>query len=645
MSWNGYFTLDGQEFINAARTEAYAEAAGAFWLRPVFKNDDLAPMLGGTPYTTPALDAAPWTDPDVPESYDFFGLYPLDVDGIENSSRTSAPIEYTIDGGTAGRIRHASKSVVFNAALVGANEKAVAYGAAWLRRVLLGDRCNNPTLDHGIGTDLEYLSSEPRMDDDPATGPTQTLEPLRRTLRRFVVNEGPTISSRRVMQSCIGAVWTVTFTGVAGVPWQFGAERPVLQGYLDPVVTDPWVPGVSGGSITTGGFRETECGEDTWEPIYDPLCPPLVNPPSPPSIPLGCFTLPKPTEAVLATNLSTNPSVENDANRWSTTVTFWTGARMSPADTEIGSFVYRSTVNTVPTATSNWALLHQTGTNSIDATAGQLCGWRIRVRRKPGMGGGTRQLNMRVRSYTGTTAGTALGFGSATVTLVDDEWQEVVASGTLPADGSDGFALFFGPTVPGAWAVGDYVEFDGSQPWVDVDPGPDSYFDGDTPDDDEFTYSWTGSPHASTSTKTGIEDEWDRSTIVIPESVVPLWGTVSPVVTLYAPEDVRAARLRFYADPDGTLDPTTTPCAYSVDLVVSYIPEGGTLTFDSANQQVWVLTQNGQRRRGDALVFTTEGEPFEWPELTCGYQHILTVDTEAGSVAPYLDLSLVPKVL
>lgn len=642
MSWNGYFVLDGQEIINAPRTEAYAEAAGAFWLRAQYKNDDLAPMLGQTPYTTPGLDAAPWVDPDVPESLDFWGYYPLDVDGIENSSRGSTPIEYTIDGGTAGRIRHATKSVVFNGVLVGANEKAVAYGAMWLRRVLLGDRCNNPTLDHGIGTDLGYLSSEPRMDDNPNTGPTESLIPLRRMLRRFVVNVGPDVTARRTIESCGGAVWSVTFTGVAGVPWQFGAERPVLQGYLDPVVTDPWVPGVTPGTITTGGFRETECGEDTWAPIFDPLCPPLVNPPAPPSIPLGCFNLPQPTEAIIATNYDTNPSVEVNATNWAVPAGFGTGARLASAGAEVGSYVYRATVGaTPPPGTTSWALQRYT-TTRIPADVGQTVGVYIRARVDVGE---TRTIQLRLRAYSGSTAASNAGFATANITVTED-WQEFLVSGVLPA-GNDGFALLASPTVVGEWSPGDWIEWDAAYAWKDVDPGFDSYFDGNTPDDETagLTYEWTGTEHASTSTTTGIDPEWDRRTVVIPESVVPLWGSVAPIITLYAPEEVRGARLRFYPDPDGTLDPDTNPCSFAVDLLVSYIPAEATLILDSGIQQVWVQTVNGQRRRADSLVFTTEGEPFDWPDLSCGYQHVLTVDTEAGTTPPYLDLSLVPKAV
>lgn len=595
-------------------------------------------MLGQTPYTTPLLDGAPWVDPDVSESYDFFGYYPLDVTGIDDSSRTSTVIESTRDGGIPGRLRHATKSVVFNGVLVGSSEKGVAYGAEWLRRVLVGDLCSNDP-DVGLGTELRFVSAEPKRDDNPDTDPEATLYSLMRTLRRFSVNSGPTVVSRRTIESCGGAVWTVTFTGVAGSPYTFGLERSILQGYLDPLVADPWVPGVTPGVAETipTDWWEVVCGEDTWEPIYDPLCPALVTPPAPPAVPIGCYEPPEGVD-ITKVNPATNPSVETNATNWSTHAN-WTGARTADADAPKGGFVYRATVNTAITGSTQWALQAHTASR-IPATAGQTVGLRIRARVAPGL---TRTIQWRLRDYAGGTAGPVGGFAIYTATLTE-EWQEFVVSGVLPV-GADGFAILASPFVTTEWVVGDWVEFDAMQPWYDEDPGEDSYFDGDTADDDVWTYSWTGTAHGSTSEATGLGPAWDRRVATIPEENVPLWGTVVPVLTLYAEEETRSVRVRLYADPEGTFDPDTEPCAYHTDLVISYIPAGGRLVFDAAAEEVWVETSIGQRRRADSLVFSTEGEPFEWPALSCGYQHVATVDVPFNTVPPVVDLALIPRAV
>ena len=92
MAWNGYFTFGGTEVINVARTEAYARNAGIGWFKPVYRNEALPLILGDT-YTSPLQDDAPWTDPDDLSSYDFYGVYPLDITGIEDSTVTAEVVE------------------------------------------------------------------------------------------------------------------------------------------------------------------------------------------------------------------------------------------------------------------------------------------------------------------------------------------------------------------------------------------------------------------------------------------------------------------------------------------------------------------------------------------------------------------------
>lgn len=406
----------------------------------MFETPHLAPMVGDGEYTTPLLDEAPWTDPTVPESYDFFGFYPLDVTGIEDSSRESSVVESTRDGGVPGRIRHATKTVVFNGMLLGASDKAVAYGAEWLRRVLLGDHCAGGDHGSGIGSDLTYAASQPPSDPTGAEDPERVLSGLLRTLRRFSVNSGPTITSKRTIESCGGEVWIVQFTGVAGNPYQYGQPRAILDGwqeYSGPGGSfgDPWASEAVPGAYDTDSvdFDEVDCGVDTWEPIYDPLCPALVVPPTPPSIPLGCSDLP---------------------------------------------------------------------------------------------------------------------------------------------------------------------------------------------------------------------ETWARWSLTIPAANMPRWGTVVPVFTLWSTLSLRNMRLRIYSDPTESLDVNNNPCAFSYDIVVSYLPALSTMTIDGVSQSVWVETNTGQKRRADSLVFTTDSKPIEWPVLSCGTQHLLTLDLRGEfPVAPIVDLSFVHRVV
>lgn len=376
MAWEGYYTYDGQEVANATRTETYAKNAGLSWFRPLYESDALPYMLGhGIRYTTPVLDNAPWVDPDIPESGDFYGYYPLDVTGIEDSSRTSEVIESVLDGGIGGRIRHATKEFVFNGLLIAGSDAGADYGQKWLKKVLLGEHCGVHSVNARRkpvcnGAEMTYLSAfpdmilpdttvrmvpavldggyfvldgsnihivqadEPDLDGGPVLSlsdaqfsggtPTRTgtqveaggvfpftdapqaveqagdglecLIPYLRSLRRVTFNTGPTVTSKRNISSG-GAAWTVTFTGRAGNPYEFGAEVPVLRGFLDPAISVPWVGGVEpeGAMLDPDGYIQAEvsCAAEEYQPIYDPLCPAVIPPPPPPSVPMGCFAPPQ----------------------------------------------------------------------------------------------------------------------------------------------------------------------------------------------------------------------------------------------------------------------------------------------------------------------------------------------------------------
>jgi hypothetical protein len=292
MSWDGYFTYAGQEFINASRTETYARNAGATWLRGCYNNTDLGLMLGER-YRSTVLDPAPWMDPDRPESYGFYGVYPLGVAGIEDSTRTSAVVESIGDGGVAGRVRHATRSVVFNLALVGESDCAVDYGVRWLRRLTLGAACGTQASESCAGEDLCYLSCEPMLDWEQEGDPIDVLDcltPYERSLRRVVFTVGPVVTSKQTTANG-SAVWTATMTATAGNPFEFGAEAPIVEGFglaANPYVCDP--PGL----VNMNGpiVDDSGCRPVAYHPVFDPSCPAFVLPPEPPTVALGCYTPP-----------------------------------------------------------------------------------------------------------------------------------------------------------------------------------------------------------------------------------------------------------------------------------------------------------------------------------------------------------------
>lgn len=314
--WLGYLEYGGTEIINASRTEAYAKNANAGWFKPVYKSEALGPLLGDGEYTTPLLDDAPWTDYRDPDTYDFYGAYPLDVGGIEDSTWQAAVTENLTDGGVIGRVRRSTKSVVFQVALVGGSGCAVEAGMRWLVSALGGRPCLGPASGSCSGHDMCYLRCEPHLDEAylgtgteytydtegdlmvlrrPKPDLTDCLNGYLRTMRNVTLLNGPIIQSKNEMSNG-GVVWVVGFTAVAGNPFEWGQETPLIQGFLDPTVDIPYVGGEvpEGGMFDPDGFVQTEiaCPTEDYTPVYDPACPFNIPPPGLPSVDVVCFDFP-----------------------------------------------------------------------------------------------------------------------------------------------------------------------------------------------------------------------------------------------------------------------------------------------------------------------------------------------------------------
>lgn len=296
MAWSGWFEFGGVEIINASRTEAYARHAGAGWFKAVVRNDDLVSILGDDRYDTPLQDDAPWVDPDDPDSFDFYGAYPIEVAGVENSTSVATVVESTLDGGVVGRQRHASRSMVFSVLLVGGSDCAVESGMRWLKAALQGGPCNDNASVRCGGADLCYLACTPCIDWAVCSGdPTECLAPIQRHLRKVAATVGPVVTRKSTMRDG-GAAWLVSFTLVAGNPFEFGSEVRLIHGFMNPFVEVPYVGGVvpDGGSFDADGFKQQDptCATVVYQPLFDPLCPAILTPPAPPSVDLSCFSFP-----------------------------------------------------------------------------------------------------------------------------------------------------------------------------------------------------------------------------------------------------------------------------------------------------------------------------------------------------------------
>lgn len=436
MAWPGWFLFNGTEIINTTRTEAYTKHFNVRWFKPVYEVDDLAWLVGDPDYTSPLQDDAPWADPDKLDSYDFWGVYPLEVTGFEDSTVEAAVTESIIDGGYISKPRKKTRALVFSAVLVGASECAVEYGMRWLRTVLTTTPCFSA--DYGVcgGVDLCYLSCEPCIEEGCDTSSEVCYSRIGRQMHDLTTTVGPSVVDKMTMTDG-GCAWRVTWTMVAANPAEFGVEKPIVVGFLDPEIEVPYPGGVvpEGAHYDALGYVANDplCPVAVYTPVYDPTCDLLAPPPDVPGVPPTCFAFP--------------------AN-------------------------YR------------------------------------------------------------------------------------------------------------------------------------------------------------------------RHTFVIPASDIPLWEQVVPIIKLTTGTvEARNIRLRFYADTFGTQNPDSDPCNYCGDIVFSYVPPSSTLVLDGADRDIYLDSVGIGRRRADALATDSSGRPMDWPELSCGFGYVVTIDMPQQQTAkPIVDLALVSRI-
>lgn len=158
--FKGYLEFSDTELANAERTEAYV-ANLAPWLpfTPAGTAKTLHIANNEPEYRSPVLDAAPWSNKLDPTTDAFYGLYPLDVVGIGDSTYSASTTESTNDGGTTQAGRSSTRDVKLSGLLVGATELATEAGLTWLRAALQQADC----VDQCGGGYLRYFLAEPTV--------------------------------------------------------------------------------------------------------------------------------------------------------------------------------------------------------------------------------------------------------------------------------------------------------------------------------------------------------------------------------------------------------------------------------------------------------------------------------------------------
>lgn len=286
-----YMLLGGVEVANHARLEAYLQTVGS----PLAENsvcrcDTLtAEVVGDLPYTTPAEDAAPWYDPDVPESGEFAGLLVLSVDGLDTHPVRRSVTNAIAGGGSIGPARVMPRTITVTGLLLGATCCGVDYGLHWLGEVLTG--CTAGECDGDCMTLFNCCPSEDM-------GPEEFTARHRRSIRRVALVEGPTVTARHgdgcTSGQCQAGADVVTVEVVlsAATPWVWTDTVPVLE-VPPPADTGgdcvAWCLHGPDGDGCDGPCRLAACPDPT-AACADPTCRPPVPPV--PTMPETCFCLP-----------------------------------------------------------------------------------------------------------------------------------------------------------------------------------------------------------------------------------------------------------------------------------------------------------------------------------------------------------------
>ena len=318
---NDFASVGDIEVWNTARLGAYLTNVGSPFTSggQVCSCDELTPTVLGLPYETyqtPALDDAPWYDPDYPVSSEYLGFLPLSVSGVDQNPRGRSVSNAVGGGGVFGPVRSLPRTITVTGVIVGASCCGAEYGLHFLSEVLsgcTGDACDGDCfVMYACCPDGETLTAD------------QFNAKYRRTFRRTALVSGPTVVQRQGNGSCAaggcaagGDLITVEFVLVAANPWAWTDTMPLLDvDFPQPLPDAPCIDWCVMDPVTlTGGCDADEClfGVCTDDSACtDPLQ--AVPAPPQPTTPLTSFCVPIGTEsACYDIDLSDRPEWSGDA--------------------------------------------------------------------------------------------------------------------------------------------------------------------------------------------------------------------------------------------------------------------------------------------------------------------------------------------
>jgi hypothetical protein len=418
--YDGFLSFGGNEIINAERSRGISESLlePITWMKGS-RAPSLGPALGDAAYTLLNITKAPWYSAADDLSSRFYGVFPISITGIPDSTRTAAVLESVGDGGVVGTTRKSTKTVRVRALLSAAGGDALDFGMAWLSAALDPGACGQ----HGVqcgSADLQFFSAIPPSLGDYPDSPTwlAAVNNSIRYMHSATAISGPFVIDRLKGKADHTWGYIVEFSFQIAAPWTFTLARNIAL---------------------TPGFPTT-----IQDIPYN-------------LVPYPSAELTTNVNVEMGRNYATNPSSEVDSSSWGTQVRINSGADATPYFTGgqsndisvVGTFSERARIlGNLSTAATGSAL-------SIISQGGPLGGAVLPGARfsvsmwvamfiTSGSGAGTSLTSMEVFvqwTIGGASAGAPVSLGSTT-TPSDFSGKVFSAAGMTPGANADGFFVY-----------------------------------------------------------------------------------------------------------------------------------------------------------------------------------------------------------
>lgn len=248
--YKGYLSLGGVEVLNATRTASYVRrhlpgvTLGGCHTCPYLRyalvagaTDRMAFPGNAYPgssypngaltdpdlsYIDPQTDNAPWYRAQRAATRQFYGFFPLDVQGLDDSTHTTSVTSLVSDGGVLAQGHHGPREIRVRAVGIASTEAGLSEGLAWLRAVLDSTaECHDATPECG-GRQMRFFSYCPGGDNISLV-PNRAADATR-IMYQVEAQEGPLVTPQR---SKVGHMAIVEFTLVAAIPWAFTTMKSV----------------------------------------------------------------------------------------------------------------------------------------------------------------------------------------------------------------------------------------------------------------------------------------------------------------------------------------------------------------------------------------------------------------------------------